>query len=146
MKGNVWAIAVLFIGFIVLAPALNLAYAGATQSAMANESTAVDYDQNYTLAQQDVENYTSLTVTANNTTLADGTDYEFDRPNGTIDWLNTTATEDGDAAWVNYTYAYYDDTQQLAATVIENAAVALAFLALIAGIGLVLKITGGGWT
>lgn len=144
MKGNLWAIAVLFIGLIVLLPAAGVAFADNARTATANETTAVDYDSNYTLGETDVEEYTNLTVTANNTTLDNGTDYAFDPPNATIDWINTTATSDGDAAAVNYTYAYYNTATQTAASLLTTAGAWLGFAAIIAVLGYILMMIPGG--
>lgn len=144
MKGNLWAIAVLFIGLIVLLPAAGAAYADSARTATANETTAVDYDAPYTLGETDVENYTSFTVTANNATLSEGADYTFDAPNATIDWVNTTATSDGDTAAVNYTYTYYDTPTQTAATILTTAGTWIGFAAVIVVLGYVLVMIPGG--
>lgn len=145
MKGNIWAVALLFIGFIVLAPALNMAYADSAISEAETETATVDYATPYTLDTIDVIEYTSLNVTANNQTLTNGTDYVFDPANATIEWQNTSATTDGDSAWVNYTYAYHDDTTEIGAEAFRGIAIAVLFVAVIATIGVIFRITGGGW-
>lgn len=147
MKGNLWTIAVLFIGLLVLLPAVNVAFADAAQSAAANESTTVDHSTNYTLGVTNVEEYTALNVSANDTELTNGTDYLFDPSNATIDWQDTSATSDGDDAAVNYTYTYYDDTTQTVESTLATVGVWVGYAAVMAVLGyLLLLIPGGsGW-
>lgn len=144
MKGNMWAIAVLFIGLVVLLPAAGAAYADNAREATANETTTVDYDAPYTLGEADVEAYTSLTVTANNATLTNGTDYTFDASNATIDWLNTSATSDGDTAAVDYAYTHYDTPTQTAAMILTTAGTWIGYALLIVVVGYILLMLPGG--
>lgn len=147
MKGNLWAVAALFIGLVVLAPAVNLAFTDSV-TYTANETTTVDYDTNYTLANDDAREYPSLNVSTDDTVLTNSTDYTFDRPNATIDWNDTAATTDGETAYVNYTYVVYDEATKVSSKALGAIAIPLGFIFLMVVVGLILNMLpegGGGW-
>lgn len=147
MKGNVWTVVVIALALAFLVPVINVGYANATEQRVANESTTVDYSSNYTLGQQAVDSYGELTVRANAAELANGTDYVFhpDTGNGTIDWQDTAATSDGDAATVNYTYQVHDQGTEDQRRILATIGPWIGTLLLVAVAGTIIRFLGGGF-
>lgn len=138
MRGNLWTLVVIALVLALALPAVNIGFANAAQPGDSLENTTVDYDQNYTLEDNDVYEYTSLTVTANGTQLSEGTDYTFDADNGTIDWLDTLATTDGDDATVEYDYTDHDETTSNQRRLLQTIATPVGFLAMLIAFGYLL--------
>jgi len=144
MKGNLWQIIALALALALLFPAVNVAFAGSATAGNASETVSVDYQNESQLATDDVYNYTSVSVEANNQTLDEGTDYEFNESSATIRWLNTTATSSGDTATV--TLQFYDHSEQTTtiATVFALLANPLVWVLVLAVVGWILITMVGG--
>lgn len=138
MRGNLWGLVVIALALALALPAVNIGFANAAQPGESVENTTVDYDQNYTLGNNDVYEYTSLNVTANTTQLSEGTDYRFDTANGTISWLDTLATADGDDATVQYEFTDHDETTSNQKRLLQTVATPVGFLALMITFGYLL--------
>lgn len=146
MKGNLWTVAVLACALALLIPIAHGGFASAADTKTANETTTVDYDQPYTLGESpdEIYEYESFTVSANNTTLTRGTDYLVNESAGELDWQNTTVTSNGDAADVNYTFAVHDQRTQAQADLLATAGTWAGFLVVISALGYIVILMGGG--
>lgn len=142
MKGSLWTVIVIACALALVVPLVNGGLADA-ETTDRTESATVDYDVNYTLA-VDGSEYPSLSVTTNTTTLTNGTDYLFDAEAATIDWQNTTATTDGEAATIEYTAVDRTQTTENVVTILETAGSWAGFLLLIAAMGYIVVLMGGG--
>lgn len=112
MKGSIWTVVVIALALALGASAVNIGYSNAAAPGNATENATVDYDVNYTVENADAYEFTSLNVTSNGTELREGTDFEFDVENGTVNWINSVETTDGDAATVAYDFRDHSDTTQ----------------------------------
>ncbi len=124
MKGNLWTVVVVALFLAILLPAVNLGYQDTTKTATANtEAVTVDYSENTTVDNADTATsfYDNETIQTDggNTTLEDGIDYEWNTTTGEIQWLNTTATTDGDTATITYTYQYHGQTTSNIAALLQ---------------------------
>lgn len=112
-----------------------------------NESVTVDYNTNTTVANADVavSFYDNETVrNASGAALTEGTDYEWDSANGTINWLNTAATTDGASATMSYAYDAPSQRSRDLSGVLTLVGQGLALLVLLMGGFVVLGWVGGG--
>jgi len=109
-----WTIVIVLFGVTMLfGMGLNAGSDAALDTYNVTEGYTVDYTNNTTVANADAEALSdTITVVVNDTTLEDGTDYAWDSDSGTINWINTTATSDGDTASVTYEYDDYPETTQ----------------------------------
>lgn len=150
MNGSPWQVAVI----AVLVAVVGLAGASATQSgsysATASDTTTIQYNTTYSVSEPvdgSVDAYNdTVTITANNTTLEEGRDYQWDASNGSVEWLNSTATSDGDSATIDYGYsAYRQSTTTIhALTSAINPVFGLAFFVVVVGAAWRLAHSGGG--
>lgn len=101
---------------IVLAVVIGMVVLSPVVSAVNDNTGTVSESENVT---QDIGNFTDLggyeivsgsSVVTNEagTTLTEGTDYEIGEQNGSIKFLSTTATTDGNLADVSYDYQATD--------------------------------------
>lgn len=105
------AVVILLLGMAV--PTLGTAHTYAGTPFEYEESVTVDYDSDTQVAQNatDAEGYSeTVNITVDSTTLESGTDYRWDADNGTIDWLNSSSTNDGDSGQIEY--EAYQRTEQ----------------------------------
>ena len=106
---------------VVLLVGANAAYADSGQvQDIDNESITVDYSQDVAV-DKDGHDYGNDEIVRNSTdsVLEAGTDYRWDASNGTIEWINTTATTDGEAASISYSVEQRSQATELAATVVQ---------------------------
>lgn len=95
------AVVILLLGMAV--PTLGTAYSSAGSPVEFEDTTTIDYQNNTDLtAKATSEGYAVDQITANDTTLTDGTDYEANLTAGSINWLNTSTTSSGDTATIEY--------------------------------------------
>jgi len=145
MRGNTWQFVALAIALALVVPAVNVAFADAASPFVANETTNIDYDVNYTLENDDAYDYTSLTVKDAGATLDEGDDYTFDESTATIDWLSSPDTTDGDEVTVNYTYDDHTQQTENQSDVLQTFGYWLGWLLLIGAVGTTLTWAFGGW-
>lgn len=146
MKGNLWTVVLIACALALLVPIVNGGYADAATTEVANETATVDYDQAYSLGQSpaDVYEYGSFDVDANGTNLTRGTDYLVNETSGQLDWLNTTATTDGDTAAVNYSYSAHDQQTTIQADILQTVGSWIGLLVMLFGLGYIIVLMGGG--
>lgn len=115
------------VGFLVgVAPAA-LAD-GAQTTAVTDESITVDYQNTTSVAENGVSYNASVTITADGTTLSEGTDYDWNATTGAVTWYNTSSTSDGQEALIDYGVDQLtDESRQLA----QISKILLVILALI---------------
>jgi hypothetical protein len=146
VKGNIWQLAALALVLALVLPGANIAFGDAAKDYGANESATVDFDSNYTLSNDDVVQYESLTITnATGTTLVEGSDYWFNETTAEIEWLASENTSSGEEMAIGY--AYEDHTQQTEnnADILGTAGTWIGLLLAIAALGALLYIVFGGW-
>ncbi len=105
---------------VVLLVGANAAYADSGQvSEIDNESITVDYSQDVAV---DVDGHEygddEVVRNSNDTVLEEDVDYRWDAGNGTIEWINTSATSDGESASVSYSVEQRSQATKLAANVL----------------------------
>jgi hypothetical protein len=133
---------------LLFAGSLNAAYQeSGRQYHVEDEHATVDYQTETSL---DAPAYTfsynsSITVTANNTTLQEGQDYEFDSSVGNITWLNSTNTAAGDEARVDYTYEAPTQDTHARRNLLATFANLLPYGALAVGVYAAIELTDSGW-
>jgi len=137
MKGNLWQIAVVALALALFLPlVVNGAFTDAAQQRSSNETATVDYDDPYSVEQQDVVQYNStITVAYNGTTLSEGDDYEWNTTSGEVEWLSSNSTTDGDQVFVDYGYEDHDDRTELVATILSWNESWIGLLLLIVALG-----------
>lgn len=140
MKGNIWGIVVIACVLALALPAVDIGFSNAAQPGNATENATVDYDLNYTVGEDPVYEYTNLTVTSNGTDLRAGTDYQFDAENGTINWIDTAETSDGDAAEVAYAYEDHSQTTTNQRNILATVATPLGFVLMLVVFGAMLTL------
>lgn len=98
------------VGIILLAgvvPAVGLSFESGAAATTFSEATSVDYSDPYEVGVDPARAtiYDNETVTANGTTLVEGTDYEFDAEAGELAFASSGSTSAGEDATINYTAA-----------------------------------------
>lgn len=153
MKGNLWHVIVVALFLAILLPAVNLGYQATAQTAPSTTTTVtVDYSQPSTIDAGDdrllsyLDNET-ITVTDTNTTLTDGTDYQWNTSTGQLTWLNSTATSDGDTATLQYAYRYRGETTTDIAGFLQPWGRIIGVFLLVTALGYFVSMAygGGGW-
>ncbi|MFW5918486.1 MAG: hypothetical protein ACOCR0_03280 [Haloferacaceae archaeon] len=106
---------------VLLLVGANAAYAdsGQTQE-IDNESISVDYSEDV-VVDEDGHDYGDDEVVrnSNDTVLEEGTDYDWDADNGTVEWFNTSDTSDGETASISYSVEQRSQATELSAAVIQ---------------------------
>lgn len=106
MRGTLGAVlAVAVLGGLLL-PAVGGVYADQqTAVETENATVTVDYNNSTTVPSEPYDLvYDNETVTANSTTLTEGTDYDYDNASRELAFTDTTATSSGDDATIEYAY------------------------------------------
>lgn len=148
-KGNLWTLAVIAVVLAVLLPAANIAYADSThQQTKTNESVTVSYTGTIQVSEDAFEyNDTVTLLNASGSELVDGTDYEWYPENGTLEYYNTTNTEEGNTNHVTYDYFTHDQATLDASFILDLFGDWSGILIMIAAIGALLGLlfrgTGG---
>jgi len=145
MKGSIWTVAVVACALALLVPLSGTALVDSAAGFDASENTTVDYDVNYSLENDDVFSYTDNTVTAGGSELEAGTDYEFLNESGEINWINTTATTDGEDVQVQYSFEDATDRTKTQRDLLGLFGPWIGLLLVVVSLGTVLKMTFGGF-
>jgi outer membrane lipoprotein-sorting protein len=145
-KGNAWTVLVVFLLLGVGAAAINTgASPEEVRETKTNETATIDYDTNTTLGPDYAVNYSdTITVYANGSELAAGTDYQYNSTSGVVDWLNTTATSDGDTAKVSYSFGKQTASTRINSDLLETYGGYLGLFGLFVAVGMLWKFTGTG--
>lgn len=106
---------------VLLLVGANAAYADSGQiQEVNNESITVDYSQSVAVDEDGFNYSDSVTVrNSNDTVLEEGVDYSWDAGNGTVEWFNTSATSDGEAASISYSVEQRNQATKVAAAAIK---------------------------
>lgn len=114
MNGNLWTVAVLVVLCALLLPAVvNIGYQNTARTTVVNdEAVTIDYQTNVTVDEDGSKFFDNETITTDsgNTTLTEGTDYKWNTTTGTINWLNSSTTSDGETARIDYAVESHDQT------------------------------------
>lgn len=147
-ENSLWAFAVVILFLAVVVPSLNFAANDNTViETVDNESVTVDYSQ---ASQVDPPTEAvsfepnASVYNSSDAELVNGTDYQWNPSDGTIDWFDTANTTDGESASVTYDYQARTQRTRDLSGVMEVIAVPLGLLTLIAGVGAAFRY-GGGW-
>lgn len=100
------------IGVIVLQPVV-AAVDGSTGSVSEEENVTIQYDEYQDLAGYQIDAGNTTVENDAGTVLTEGTDYELATGNGSIKFLDTTDTTEGNVANVTYTYQASGTTTSL---------------------------------
>lgn len=135
MKGNLWQVAVVALVLALVFPALNIAQADAEENS-ATETFIIEKGTNDTVS-EDADRYSeNVTVVVQNETLVEDRDYSWDETTGTIEWLNSPNTTNGDEANVTYTYWFTtEETSVVESAVLSPLGAVAGLLLLITGLG-----------
>lgn len=113
---HLWTLIVLLLGVFLLGfGGIQAGYNTATEPyTVTGESATVDYDSEYTVAESGTaESFNdSIMVSVDGSQLDAGEDYEWHPSRGAVEWLNSTATESGDTALVDYEYMDHPEASQ----------------------------------
>jgi len=136
---DVWTLAVVALFAVLLLPMINVAYEGTAEPATVdNESIVVDYNETVSVDEAPEAFQFNESVTARNSSggeLEAGTDYTWDAENGSVTWINTTATSDGEEASISYGYTVQSQTNENIAAILAPLSAPLGYLILIIGLG-----------
>lgn len=145
MQGNLWTVAVLACALALVVPFVGTGLDDATVPREATEEAEVDYSNPYELGQQDVEGYRNLTITnSSGVVLANGTDYDFNKTAGEVDFKMTQNTTSGELVSVEYIYLTHTQAQETGESVLESMAPWLGLSLLIAAMGYLIILLSGG--
>lgn len=113
---HLWTLIVLLLGVFLLGfGGMQAGYSDATESfTVSDEAATVDYESETNLSKSGTaESFNeSITVTVDDTELAEGTDYEWHADRGNVEWINSTATQSGDTAYIDYEYMDHAEATQ----------------------------------
>lgn len=145
---STYTVLVALLGVALLFGGLSAGYqASGTQHIVANASATVDYDTPSELeAPSYAFNYSrSITVTRDNQTLTAGADYEWNASTGTVTWLNSTATSDGDSVLVDYGYTAPSEATRERRNILGFVVDILAYAVLAVGVYAAIELTDSRW-
>jgi hypothetical protein len=142
MQGRLWTVVAIACVLALAVPVVNGGYTEATGTD-ATDSTTIDYSADYQLA-TDGNSYVVERANTSSATLTQGEDYTVDAEAGTIDWLNTSATTDGEAVDIAYTALQPDSDTRQGKQILGTAGVWLGFALLIGAMGYIVVLIGGG--
>lgn len=140
---NTYVVLVALIGVVLLFGGLGASYQeSGYEHTVTNEAVIVD-DGN--TSQVDAPDYTftysdSINVTVSSGQLKAGEDYTWNSTTGTITWINTSNSEDGETARVDYSYTAPTQGTHNRTNVLSLASRAVPYAALALGIGATLKL------
>lgn len=144
---NTYGVLLVFIAAALLFGGLSVAYQNAGyQHTRTDHAVTVDYDQPTTLGPDRATGYSSsINVTVDGSQLEAGTDYAWNASNGTITWQNTTATQGGEMALVDYTYEAVSKQTQDRQRVLSPVVKLAPWFAVPVAIAATFKLAEGGW-
>jgi hypothetical protein len=140
MQGRLWTVVAIACVLALAVPVVNGGYTEATGTD-ATDSTTIDYDADYQLA-TDGESYVVEKVNTSSATLTEGEDFSVSGE--AIDWINTSATTDGENVTVEYQALQPDADTQQGKQILGTAGVWLGFALLIGAMGYIVVLIGGG--
>lgn len=147
-ESSLWTLVVVFLAVAILLPATNVAFEDATTTmTQVNESVTVDYAGTSSLdpGEAVLSFEPNATVfNASGVELTNGTDYNYHPHNGSLTWIDTANTVDGESATVTYDYVVRAQHAKDAEGPLTIVAQAAGWLLLFAGIGAVFRY-GTGW-
>lgn len=113
---HLWTLIVLLLGvFLLGVGGMQAGYDNATEAfTVTDEAVTVDYDAETNLSKSgQAESFNeSITVSVDGATLQEGADYEWHPSRGNVSWINSTATVDGETAFIDYTYQDHPEGTQ----------------------------------
>lgn len=112
---HLWTLIVLLLGVFILGfGGVQAGYDNATETfTISDEAATVDYDTEYNVSESTAESFNNtITVTANGNELVEGTDYQWHPDRGNVSWINSSATQSGDTAFIDYQYQDHPDATQ----------------------------------
>jgi len=140
MQGRLWTVVAIACVLALAVPVVNGGYTEAT-AANATNTTTIDYSSDYQLNVTGDE-YLIERVNTSSATLTQGEDFTVN--GGTIDWLPTAATTDGENVTVEYEALQPDSDTRQGKEILGTAGVWLGFALLIGAMGYIVVLIGGG--
>jgi len=123
--GAVALVLVLGIGVVAFGPA----YAGGAERVAASDEITVGYSGAQAVDESGLRYAETVTVTnASGATLRADIDYRWDATNGTVTFINTSATSSGETATVAYEYREPSQRQRTIAGVVSALGMPLVYL------------------
>jgi len=140
-------VAVVLLLLVLAVPALATAHEFAGTPLDYEETLTVDYTSDSSVSENaTVEGYSeTVNISANGEQLTEGTDYRWNESAGTVTWLDTSATSDGDSATINYQAHQRTGETALAWTVISPLMGLFGLFALISSVRAVWELTAEVW-
>jgi len=148
MRGNLWQTVVIALALALLLPLfLNGAFGNAASQYNASESTVVDYESDYAVAEDAYAYNQSITIVQNGSELDAGSDYSWDADAGVVDWLENGSADEGSETTIDYQYRDHSERTTLVAWIFEMNAAWIGLLLLIVAMGFlkVFAIGSGGF-
>lgn len=150
---SLWTVAVIVIGAFAVLAVAGAGYQNTPtpQQSVTNESIIVEYDawQQVDAAQDDafVKSFDNETVrNSTGATLTEGTDYEYNASDGTIIFLSTSSTTEGNTGEIDYDHVSHTDETQRWHDVIAPIVRRFPVLILVAPVVFVVGILAWGFT
>lgn len=113
---HVWTLVVLVLGVFLLGfGGVQAGYDNSLEAyTIEDEAATVDYESETNLSKSGAaESFNrSITVTVDGSELSEGDDYEWHPDRGNVSWINSTATSDGDTAFIDYQYDDHPEATQ----------------------------------
>jgi len=135
--GVVAVAVILGIGVVALGPA----FIGGSDRVSASESVTVDYSGATNVSEEGLRYDDEVRVSdSNGTALREDVDYDWDQRNGTISFVNTSATTAGESVTVAYEYREAGQRQQTVAAVVNALGLPLVLLLFLLAGGYVFRV------
>jgi len=143
---TVFELAVVVVGVVLFLSMAGGAYADATVNETVDSQTVtVNYSVDSQLDATDVVSYGDATVrNASGDVLTEGTDYDYERSAGEINWTNTANTTAGTNATATFEYVTHQEQARLVATLLQPLSTVLGFAPWLVGLGVVLLVVRSG--
>lgn len=143
-----WTFFVVVVGVgLLFGAGLNQAHDNrAEPTTVTNESITVDYTQSVPVDKAgDVDGFDggATVFNASGAELVNGTDYEWHPSNGSVTWINTTATSSGEDASITYTFFEQSEADATATEVGGVFGLGVLFLSLLLAGKFVIGTIGG---
>lgn len=139
MDNSTYAVLAAVVVLALLLPGMNVAYQQTGDpTTVQNDTYTVDYQDPTQLDHDPGVTAWNDSITVYNESdaqLDGGADYVYDAENGSVEWVNSSATTDGSTVSISYGYAVPSQTTKNVRQVFGNLAPVLGLGLLAAGVG-----------
>lgn len=143
--GSIWTVCVVALALALALVGLNAATADAAEDEFVTRNLTVDQgtDVNVTIDAYRVSD--DETVTSNNTTLTEGTDYQWYPTNTTLRWYTTSNLTDGDDATLNVSAERLESEEQQTTSILATFGGWVGLLLMVVALGWIVNTGLGGF-